>query len=445
MPEAVSEELEAIVKKESWTAEDREAILASLFAGSDATGKIRTILHDMESANPEPKGMVALKIGMVRYMLCRFEGALEAFAKATDNSDCRYFQAMCYKYLRNYDKAQEEMLRAREKGDRDPVTIGLELIEIQALNGDLVAADKALAKLANKLKEDARYYYLRGLVDELLGNTEAAADSYIRSREIDENHDGATFRLAYFYDLHGQEEEAIELYQQCLTTPPIYANAHLNLAVLYEDVGQYDMAIASLKRILATNPAHARARLFLKDVEESKTMYYDEDQAKRRAHRNALLDIPVTDFELSVRARNCLKKLNIRNLGDLVETSEPELMGYKNFGETSLKEIKLMMAAKGLRIGQALEDGGEFQPRQGSTDDESPNVRNEGVLATPIDQIPFSKRVRKALEILRATTLGDLTAKTDAELLACENFGQTSLNEVRERLTEYGLALREPE
>ncbi len=161
MTEAVSEALEESVKKESWTAEDRDEILAALFTGSDATGKMRAILNDLETANPEPKGMVALKIGIARYMLCRFEGALEVFAKATDNSDRRYFQAMCYKYLRNYDRAQEQLLQAREKGDRDPVTIKLELIEIQALTGDLVAADQALAKLANKLKEDARYHYVR--------------------------------------------------------------------------------------------------------------------------------------------------------------------------------------------------------------------------------------------------------------------------------------------
>ncbi len=443
MVEAVREELEAIVEKDIWTAEDRDAIIAALFAGSDAAGKMRAILNDLETANPEPKGMVALKIGIARYVLCRFKSALEVLSNASENKDRRYFQAMCHKYLKDYAKAKEELLHARERG-WDAMATNLELIEIQALAGDINGADKALAKLAKKLSEDARYYYLRGLVDEFSGKTEVVAESYIRAREIDENHDGATFRLAYFYDLHGQEEEAMELYQQCLSSPPIYANAHLNLAVLYEDAGQYDMAVTCLKRILATNPSHARARLFLKDVEASKTMYYDEDQAKRRAHRNAILDIPVTDFELSVRARNCLKKLNIRSLGDLVETTEPELMGYKNFGETSLKEIKLMMAAKGLTIGQALEDGKEFQSRSQRID-EPQNIQNEGVLATPTDQIPFSKRVRKALEILRAATLGDLTAKTDAELLACENFGQTSLNEVRGRLAEYGLALREPE
>src|SRR6185437_4893571 len=67
-------------------------------------------------------------------------------------------------------------------------------------------------------------------------------------------------------------------------------------------------------------------------------------------------EIPITDFELSVRSRNCLKKMNIRSLGDLLKTSEAELLSYKNFGETSLNEIKALLAQKGLRLGQAAED-----------------------------------------------------------------------------------------
>jgi hypothetical protein len=69
-----------------------------------------------------------------------------------------------------------------------------------------------------------------------------------------------------------------------------------------------------------------------------------------------MLDTPVTDFELSVRARTCLKKMNIRTLGDLLRITEAELMSYKNFGETSLFEIKKMLSAKRPALGQGLED-----------------------------------------------------------------------------------------
>ena len=81
-----------------------------------------------------------------------------------------------------------------------------------------------------------------------------------------------------------------------------------------------------------------------------------------------MLEIPVTDFELSVRSRNCLKKMNIKTLGDLTRVSEQQLLSSKNFGETSLEEIKEMLTSKGLRIGQSLEEGAQndmrFRPQR---------------------------------------------------------------------------------
>jgi DNA-directed RNA polymerase subunit alpha len=203
--------------------------------------------------------------------------------------------------------------------------------------------------------------------------------------------------------------------------------------------------MACIKRVLASLPNHARARLFLKDIDAAKTMFFDEDQAKRQAKRNAVLDTPVTDFELSVRARNCLKKMNIRNLGDLVRTTEADLLGYKNFGETSLKEIKDMLNARNLRLGQALEE--EPLPDVIAAPAEPPPppapLADEGVLATPIEQVELSIRARRAIDSLKIVTLGELAAKSEAELLGCKNFGQTSLNEIRQKLNEYGLHLRE--
>jgi len=429
----------AICAKESWTLEDYNQLLRELSATSDAAGKCKAALGEMEGSNPEPKGGAALKIGIARYMACRFAEALEALAQATDNKDRRYFQALALLQLRQYDRAIAEFERAKDRG-MEGSACDPRIVEALALGGKLDEAEKALGKIKSLPPDAAETLYLTGLIAELRGFGDKAAESYAKAREKDSTHVAATFRLAYHYDLHGSEGEAMELYRQCVAHPPVHANALLNMAVLYEDVGEYDKASQCLRRILSTNPAHPRARLFLKDAEASKSMYYDEDQARRLAKRNAVLDIPVTDFELSVRARNCLKKMNIRNLGDLVKTTEGALLEYKNFGETSLKEIKDMLSAKGLRLGQALEDGSDLAdlaaPRPAS-------VSNDGVLATALDHIEFSIRARRALESLNITTLGELIAKTDADLLACKNFGQTSLNEVRQRMAEYGLSLRE--
>ena len=42
----------------------------------------------------------------------------------------------------------------------------------------------------------------------------------------------------------------------------------------------------------------------------------------------------------------------------MIQMTEPELLAHKNFGETSLMEVKQMLAQKGLRLGQGKMDGG---------------------------------------------------------------------------------------
>ena len=60
---------------------------------------------------------------------------------------------------------------------------------------------------------------------------------------------------------------------------------------------------------------------------------------------------PVSNLDLSVRARCCLKGLNIRYVGDLVQTTEEQLLAYKNMGETTLNEIKTQLSASKLSLG----------------------------------------------------------------------------------------------
>jgi len=63
-----------------------------------------------------------------------------------------------------------------------------------------------------------------------------------------------------------------------------------------------------------------------------------------------LLSRSVDELQLSVRSRKCLQKLTIRTLGQLARTTEAELLGCKNFGITSLNEIKRALANVGLSL-----------------------------------------------------------------------------------------------
>lgn len=441
MEQATAEAVSEIKAKDTWTYEDYQALIKHLADVRDPAGSARGLLADLQAKTPAPKGTDAVKIGIMQYMLCRFEQALQTFGDATDNKDRRFFQAECYRSLRQFEEAVEDYTRAKDRGWDGP-RADVCIVQCLALAGRVDDATKAFKALGKDVVESADGWYLKGLLAEIEGKCDEVLDAYDQARDLQESHPEATFRLAYFMDLHGDEEEAAELYKECLGHPPIYANVLLNLAVLEEDAGNYDQAIAYIYRVLAVNPNHARARLFLRDAEASKTMYYDEDQARRIAKRNAVLDIPVTDFELSVRARNCLKKMNIRTLGDLVRTTESELLGYKNFGETSLKEIKDMLAAKGLRLGQALEDSTDFNAAA-ILGDSSVVEDEDSERSTPIDQIEFSVRARRVLEQLGVRTIGDLADRSEAELLVQKNFGQTSLNEMRQRLSEFNLGFRD--
>jgi DNA-directed RNA polymerase subunit alpha len=64
----------------------------------------------------------------------------------------------------------------------------------------------------------------------------------------------------------------------------------------------------------------------------------------------AIMSRPVSEIELSVRSRRCLQRLNIVTLGDLIQHSEADLLATRNFGHTSLNEIKAKLIELGLNL-----------------------------------------------------------------------------------------------
>ena len=292
----------------------------------------------------------------------------------------------------------------------------------------------------------AEEYFKKGQDAENQAQHERAVEFYERALNENPDHEAAAFRLALLYGNRAEDAKAIELLERICTSAPVHINALINLAILYEDNNHYDEAHRCLDAVLRTNPNHERARLYMKDVESARSQFYDEDAERRGDRRDAILNIPISDFELSVRSRNCLKKMNIRSLGDLLRTSEAELLSYKNFGETSLNEIKALLANKGLRLGQAAEDKGAPGIAGGIR---KPTVASGNVPAEltgkSVADLELSVRSRKALQRLNIATIGELASRTEAELLGCKNFGQTSLNEIKQQLGTFGLGLRKLE
>lgn len=64
-------------------------------------------------------------------------------------------------------------------------------------------------------------------------------------------------------------------------------------------------------------------------------------------------------------------------------------------------------------------------------------------LETPIDDLDFSVRAYNCLKSANVNTLGDLTEKTELEMMKIRNLGKKSLKEVIDKIKEMGLRFRD--
>jgi DNA-directed RNA polymerase subunit alpha len=61
-------------------------------------------------------------------------------------------------------------------------------------------------------------------------------------------------------------------------------------------------------------------------------------------------NFPIEELELGVRSYNCLKRVGIETIGDLVSKTENELASIPNFGRKSIEEVKETLATQGLSL-----------------------------------------------------------------------------------------------
>ncbi len=374
--------------------------------------------------------------GIGQYILGRYTSAASTLEGA-QSSQGQMVLGWTYEKLGRFEDAIAAYDAAQTKGE-ESLNVTLAKAGCWRMAGELEKAQKELSNCANLNRVSSEYHYQMGRLCDATGEYEEAVGHYEIAVEIDSHHPRALFHLAYACDLRGDEKSAMNYYKQITSGSPVFVNALLNLSVLYEDLGEYDKASHCVEVVLDSHPNHPKAGMFLRDIDSSRSMIYDEEKEKRLDKQNKILEIPITDFELSVRSRNCLRKMNIRTLGDLLRITEAELLSYKNFGETSLNEIKKILDTKSLSLGMAIQD----KPAAAVAKAQLPEGADDSMLSKPVDDLELSVRSRRCLSRLGVRTIGDLVAKTEAELLGCKNFGVTSLNEIKDRLVQFNLNLR---
>jgi DNA-directed RNA polymerase subunit alpha len=406
----------------------------------------RLVIELMENPTIDGKPIehdeAALIIGVGLWALGRLEEAIASLASASSfEADC--FLAQCYLETGFFEKAAEAFERAQrgKAATKRVAAIGHAEAILKATRTE--PALNELRALAKSDPDNANVHYLLGLAYDNAGRYGEATPEYEKALGLEPHHDAASFRLALNAALRGDEERALEHYEAVSAGPATYTNALVNLGVLHEDRREYQKAIECFRRVLRADPTHSRARMFLKDAHASLDMVYDEDRQREMERRAQLMSVPISDFELSVRVRNCLQRMNIHTLGDLVRHTEEELLASKNFGETSLAEIREMLALRNLRLGLDREEPAAPVAAEEEAAPAEAVTADEAALSTPIGQLDLSLRSRKCMERLGIATVGQLVAHTGEELLASRNFGRTSLTEIAEKLARYGLRLKE--
>jgi DNA-directed RNA polymerase subunit alpha len=409
------------------------------------------------------EGRDALRRATALYLLGRIDQARRVLEKAGTEPQAALLRGRCALELGD-PAAAANHFASLVGSPADGTNMMLDLATAAALAGDTPLAQKA----ASKLPEGPDQLYAEGIALESDGEYGEAKGKYEAALKQDPDHRHALFHLARRLDTEGIDDRAIELYRHLVSLQPTYVNALINLALLNEDQGRYAEAQRCYRRVLEADPNHVRARVGLKDVMASQTMYFDEDHERLEDRRAQVLRTPISEFELSVRSRNCLSKMNIETLGDLVHKSENELLAYKNFGETSLQEIKDILAQKGLRLGMTSDDeaplystsraeaeaqldalfgslpggGTEGAPAAGLAGAPLESPGQPDPRTVPIDALDLSIRARRCMDNLGIETVGALLERSEQELLASKNFGQTSLNEVRRKLERMNLSLK---
>jgi DNA-directed RNA polymerase subunit alpha len=443
MTEALLIDLKAIlVEREDCDAGTVQKVREGLAQGKTQYRTLRDVVDilkkKVESATGPQVKRWHLKLGIASFFLGHLGDAVEHLKQA-EGALAAFYLGRALVERQSFDEALKAFERA-EKSGYTASQVALQRAGIYRQQGDIQQARTLLARLGDQATHNAEYHFQIASCHLAEGERDQALRHLEKAVELDPGHTGALFQLGHANDLAGNDDDAVAFYERCLNYPPIHVGVLMNLGILYEDGDKYDKAVDCYRKILHANPNDDHARLFLRDAQASLTMYYSPEDDVAHHRFGQVLEVPVTDFELSVRSRNCLKKMNIKTLGDLTRVSEQQLLSSKNFGETSLLEIREVLTAKGLRIGQSLEDGSQYERRFSS---QQPLTEQEqAVLNKPVADLNLSVRARKCMNRLGINSLGELIQRSADELLESKNFGMTSLTEVREKLRQYGLVLR---
>jgi DNA-directed RNA polymerase subunit alpha len=91
-----------------------------------------------------------------------------------------------------------------------------------------------------------------------------------------------------------------------------------------------------------------------------------------------MLDMPIEELDLPMRAYNSLKRNNIVKVGQLLQLKDDDLLRMRNFGKKSLDEMKERLRMRGFMVPETESDGLEGLDDEDEGDDEPFDDEEQG-------------------------------------------------------------------
>lgn len=202
------------------------------------------------------------------------------------------------------------------------------------------------------------------------------------------------------------------------------------------------------KKILEVGINNVMEKLQINDLK-----HVDNDRAF-----NELINRPIEELDLPIRAYNCLNYESIETIEDLVKLSQDELLDIKSLGAKGFKAIIVKLHSLGLDIRPNNINPDEWIYKLAKINKvnnqyktKTSEVKEEGdinestigkLLNTTIEDMGLSTRSYNGLKRVSINTLRDLIKLTRQDLLDIKNLGEKSFNEIIKKVSELGLDMR---
>ena len=175
----------------------------------------------------------------------------------------------------------------------------------------------------------------------------------------------------------------------------------------------------------------------------------------------SVMDLPIEKLELSVRAYNCLKRVEILTVGDVLKLNREELFEIRNLGELSAKEIiektRFIIDNCGVLSDEqeALEEENLkrlfISPEKDENDVEPGEKQLIGATlvgfvaqeklrllkSVPIEALELSVRANNSIKRAHIKTVGELVSLTEEELMGIRNLGQLTREEIIDKAKSF--------